>query len=140
MGARVYRNAEKEIGWFDIHLTEAGRGDALLRGMNPVERVFHWHGDTFDLPSDARLLAYSHRTAHQAYLIGRAIYGLQFHLEVTPAMIVDWSKEDEDCGDVLELSSPIDPWLNDARCREAAQRVFGQWCDMLSPAIAIVRT
>ncbi len=134
LGGRVYRNAEKEIGWFDIHLTDEGRRDPMLEQLAPVERVFHWHGDTFDLPSEAVLLAWSQRTARQAYRIGRGIYGLQFHLEVTPAMIVDWSIEDENCGDVRELSAPLDPWLNYARCREIASSVFGKWCDLFVPA------
>lgn len=134
LGGRVYRNAEKEIGWFDIHLTDEGRCDPLLRQLAPAERVFHWHGDTFDLPPEAFCLAYSQRTARQAYRIGSAIYGLQFHLEVTPAMIVSWSCEDENCGDVRELSAPLDPWLNYVRCREVAYSVFGKWCDLLAPA------
>lgn len=134
LGGRVYRNAEKEIGWFDIHLTDEGRRDPMLEQLAPVERVFHWHGDTFDLPSEAVLLAWSQRTARQVYRIGRGIYGLQFHLEVTPAMIVDWSIEDENCGDVRELSAPLDPWLNYARCREIASSVFGKWCDLFVPA------
>ncbi len=134
LGGRVYRNAEKEIGWFDLHLTEAGQRDPMLGDLAPVERVFHWHGDTFDLPPGAELLAYSERTPHQAYRLGRAIYGLQFHLEVTPAMIANWSQEDENCGDMRELSAPLDPWSNHARCREAAEAVFGAWCEMLGRA------
>jgi GMP synthase (glutamine-hydrolysing) len=138
-GGRVYRNAEKEIGWFDIHLTEEGRLDPMLGGLAPSENVFHWHGDTFDLPRGAVLLAYSQRTARQAYRVGSAIYGLQFHLEVTPEMIVDWSDEDQNCGDVKELGAPLDPWLNYARCREVALPAFGEWCEMLAPAKLISR-
>jgi GMP synthase-like glutamine amidotransferase len=139
LGGRVYRNAEKEIGWFDIHLTEEGRHDPVLGGLAPSENVFHWHGDTFDLPQESLLLAYSQRTARQAFRIGRAIYGLQFHLEVTPAMIVDWSNQDGNCGDVKELNAPLDPCLNYTRCREIALPVFGEWCDMLAPAKPISR-
>jgi GMP synthase (glutamine-hydrolysing) len=139
LGGRVYRNAEKEIGWFDIHLTEEGRRDPMLGGLAPSENVFHWHGDTFDLPTEAVLLAYSQRTERQAYRIGPVIYGLQFHLEVTPEMIVDWSDEDENCGDVKELSAPLDPWLNYARCHEIAHSAFGKWCDMVAPADSISR-
>jgi GMP synthase (glutamine-hydrolysing) len=139
LGGRVYRNAEKEIGWFDIHLTEEGRRDPVLEGLAPSENVFHWHGDTFDLPREAVHLAYSQRTARQAYRIGSAIYGLQFHLEVTPEMIVDWSDQDENCGDVKELSSPLDPCFNYARCREIGLPAFGEWCDMLAPAKPVSR-
>src|SRR5690242_17631942 len=53
MGARVYKNSTKEIGWFDVQLTDAGRRDALLSGLDSPEAVFHWHGETFDLPDGA---------------------------------------------------------------------------------------
>src|SRR5579872_2563242 len=57
LGARVYRNAVKEIGWFDLHLTDAGRHDPVLSGLDGPETVFHWHGETFDLPHGAQWLA-----------------------------------------------------------------------------------
>lgn len=131
LGGRVYRNCEKEIGWFDIRLTEAGAEDPVLGKLGPAETVFHWHGDTFDLPAGAELLASSERTPHQAFRAARAVYGLQFHLEVTPEMISDWSGQDANCGDVRELGELPDPWRNQARCRKAAEAVFGGWCDLL---------
>jgi GMP synthase (glutamine-hydrolysing) len=136
MGARVYRNSEKEIGWFEIELTEAGRRDRILRSLAPSETVFHWHSDTFDLPPGAEWLARSARTPHQAFRLAPSVYGLQFHLEVTPAMIVDWSREDQNRGDMEAVGAPLDPWLNHARCRNAAFTVFGEWCGMLVPAAA----
>lgn len=132
LGGRVYRNAEKEIGWFDIHLTAAGLRDPMLGHLAPVETVFHWHGDTFDLPPGAECLASSQRTRHQAYKVGPSIYGLQFHLEVTPEMIADWSQESENCGDMEALEAPFDPWFNHPRCRDAAHSVFGEWCEILT--------
>src|ERR1039457_2935720 len=108
LGSRVYRNAVKEIGWFDIHLTEAGARDAPFPGIRPVETVFHWHGETFDLPPGAQWLAYSEACRNQAFRAGANTYGLQFHLEVTPAMIEDWCARDANRGDV-------DPRRNAAR-------------------------
>jgi GMP synthase (glutamine-hydrolysing) len=130
-GARVYRNHQKEIGWFDIRLTEAGAADRLFAGVNPVESVFHWHGETFDLPRDAAWLAYSERCRHQAFRIGGTVYGLQFHLEVTPEMIADWCAQDANCGDVRELESLPDPRHNRARLEELSGAVFGAWCGLL---------
>lgn len=133
LGGRVYRNWRKEIGWYEIELTEEGRSDPVLGPVGRAETVFHWHGDTFDLPSEAVLLAASKITPHQAYRLGHFTYGLQFHLEVTPGMIVDWSKEDANCGDLQELVGPLEPYYNYSQCRQLAYSVFGQWCVMLSP-------
>jgi len=131
LGGRVYRNPQKEIGWFDIRLTEAASTDALFSGVNPLETVFHWHGETFELPAGATHLAYSDACRNQAFRVGSNVYGLQFHLEVTPAMIADWCAQDENCGDVRELDAPIDPWLHAERLARLSQSVFGRWCDLL---------
>jgi GMP synthase (glutamine-hydrolysing) len=132
LGASVYRNTAPEIGWFDIHFTQAAQNDPVFSGLNPVETVFHWHSDTFDLPSGAELLARSERTERQAFRCGHGVYGLQFHLEVTPGMISNWCEEDQNCGDVRELSALPDPETNRRRINQIAQQVFGQWCDLIA--------
>jgi len=131
LGARVYRNSVGEIGWFDVHPTEAAHKDPLLRGLGDSETVFHWHGETFDLPRDATLLACSERCPNQAFRVGSRVYGLQFHLEVTPEMIGDWCRQDANCGDVRELESLPDPHHNAARLAELSRLVFGAWADLL---------
>ena len=131
LGARVYRNPVKEIGWFDVYLTEAGRQDPLLCTLGVPETVLEWHGDTFDLPSGAEWLARSEGCRNQAFRLGSSLYGLQFHLEVTPEMIVDWCAQDANCGDVRELDGPIDPYRNAARLAQLSRRVFGRWCALL---------
>jgi GMP synthase-like glutamine amidotransferase len=82
MGARVYSNREREIGWFPITLVQplGGQASAPLRETT----VFHWHGETFDLPPGAVHLARSSGCEHQAFQVGRQVIGLQFHLETTP--------------------------------------------------------
>jgi GMP synthase-like glutamine amidotransferase len=131
LGARVYPNPVKEIGWFDIHPTAAALDDPLFAGLSGPETVFHWHGQTFDLPPGGVLLASSQACAHQAYRVGAAVYGLQFHLEVTPEMIADWCRQHLNRGDVRELAAPLDPLRNQARLAELADLVFGRWCDLL---------
>ena len=131
LGARVYRNPVKEIGWFPVHPTEAGRRDPLLSALNPAETVLQWHGETFDLPAGAEWLAYSELCLNQAFRTGAHIYGLQFHLEVTPAMIADWCAQDANCGDVRELETPIDPNLHASRLAGLAGTVFGRWANLL---------
>jgi GMP synthase (glutamine-hydrolysing) len=131
LGARVYRNAEREIGWFDIHLANGAIGDPVFSGLQKCETVFHWHSDTFDLPAGAELLARSDRTERQAFRYGSTCYGIQFHLEVTPQMIVNWCEQDENCGDMRELEAPPDPQFNRMRLHDVARLVFGQWCELL---------
>jgi GMP synthase-like glutamine amidotransferase len=131
LGAAVRRNPVKEIGWFDIHLTEAGGADPLFHGLARSENVFHWHGETFDLPPGAAHLAYSNACTNQAFRVGTTVYGLQFHLEVTPAIIADWCVQDANCGDVRELDRAIDPRHNAARLALLSEKVFGAWCEFL---------
>ena len=132
LGAPVYRNPVKEIGWFPVHWTDAASTDPLLAGLSAPETIFHWHGETFDLPSGADRLAYSQRCRNQAFRMGPKAWAFQFHLEVTPAMIADWCDEDANCGDVRELDHAIDPCVNAPRLAELAALVFDRWCALLS--------
>lgn len=92
LGADVRKSPEKEIGWYDVHLTEAGSTDALLSHFKKKEKVLQMHGDTFDVPKGSTHLAYSEICAGQAFRYGAKAYGLQFHLEVDQAMIQRWLK------------------------------------------------
>ena len=85
LGARVYPN-EKEIGYYTVQLTPEGKANPLFKGFDSDVRVLQWHGDAFDLPRDASLLATSPLCRHQAFAYENA-YGLLFHLELTPAMV-----------------------------------------------------
>lgn len=81
LGAAVYPGPDKEIGWFPLLAEPAVAGTFAF----PASRdVFHWHGETFDLPPGAVHLARSAGCRHQAFQIGRRAIGLQFHLETTP--------------------------------------------------------
>ena len=82
MGARVYPNAEKEIGWFPVKGVSSVGGSTFR--FPPSVEVFHWHGDTFDLPIGAVHLARSEGCENQAFQLDRLVIGLQFHLETTP--------------------------------------------------------
>lgn len=131
LGARVYRNPFKEVGWFPVHPTTGGKNDRLLSALESPETVLQWHGETFELPAGAEWLAYSGLCRNQAFRVGNHVYGLQFHLEVTPAMIADWCAQDANCGDVRELEAPIDPNLHSSRLAELARTVFGRWGESL---------
>jgi GMP synthase (glutamine-hydrolysing) len=82
LGARVYANPQKEIGWFPIELNPP---NVRLHPLNVLPQrvtVFHWHGDTFDLPKGAMHLARSRACENQAFAVGNHVVGLQFHLEM----------------------------------------------------------
>ena len=57
LGAQAYRNAERAIGWFDMHFANGAASDPVFTGLQQPEAVFHWHSDVFDLPAGAELLA-----------------------------------------------------------------------------------
>ena len=91
-GAAVTKSPHKEIGWFEVELTEAGGRDSLFHGLPETFAVFQWHEDTFAMPQGASLLATSELCRNQAFRMGDSAYGLQFHVEVTPEMIGAWAK------------------------------------------------
>jgi GMP synthase (glutamine-hydrolysing) len=103
LGSRVYPIPVKEIGWYEIELTNDGQGDLLFHTCQPTETVFQWHGDTFDLPAETVQLARSSQCENQAFRFSRGVYGLQFHLEVTPEIVNDWLGEPGNCGELAEL-------------------------------------
>ncbi len=90
MGGKVYPGNLKEIGWCDIEITENGSRD-IFNGITTLKnKVFQWHGDSFQLPDSAIILAKSD-TYIQAFRINTAI-GIQFHIEVNESMIGEWIK------------------------------------------------
>ena len=89
LGARVYSGQEKEIGWSPVKLSNAGRHSAL-NYLLPDYMVFHWHGDTFDLPEGSIHLASSSKYENQAFAWGKYSLALQFHPEVTARSLEKW--------------------------------------------------
>ena len=87
LGARVYAGERREVGWAPVKLTEEGREDGVFGVLDAELIVFHMHGDTYELPADARHLARSALYEQQAFRWGDVVYGLQFHLEFTETMI-----------------------------------------------------
>jgi GMP synthase (glutamine-hydrolysing) len=103
LGAKVYAGSEKEIGWYDIELQGDGVRDPLIKSLalHPRARdfwkkfkVFHWHGETFDLPEGAERIARSVLYPNQAFRYGRNAYAFQFHIEVRKETIYEWLKNE----------------------------------------------
>ncbi|NJS40776.1 MAG: type 1 glutamine amidotransferase [Rhodobacteraceae bacterium] len=89
-GATNHLGTAPEFGWVDVTLTEAGREDPVLSQVPDTFPIFQWHSDTFTLPEGATHLATSAGAAHQAFRIGRATYGTQFHFEASRPVVADW--------------------------------------------------
>lgn len=84
MGGKVYQNPEFEIGWFPVRTLEPARRRPLFSHLPGEFTALHWHGDTFDLPPGATLLASTGACANQAFVCEDNVVGLQFHIEVRP--------------------------------------------------------
>ena len=91
LGARVYPGSAPEVGLLPVTLTDEGLADPVFAGMPRELLSLQWHGDTFDLPDGSALLAGSPAYPNQAFRFGTAAYGVQFHLEVSPALAREWA-------------------------------------------------
>jgi GMP synthase-like glutamine amidotransferase len=103
MGARVYPLVvgdpplgHREVGWGPVRFVKTAREEPVLAGLHEAEVVLHWHGDSFDLPPGAVLLASTLPCQNQMFRLGSRAYGLQFHVEVTRELVLDWVREDAD--------------------------------------------
>jgi GMP synthase-like glutamine amidotransferase len=108
MGAKVYPNSEKEIGWYPVQgVTD--EADAVFNFPKELE-VFHWHGETFDLPQGAVRLAQSTGCVNQAFQLDKHVIGLQFHLETTPdsaKAIVENCRDELVAGEYIQSETDI---------------------------------
>jgi GMP synthase-like glutamine amidotransferase len=120
LGAKVYRNPQREIGWYEIELLPAAAQDCLFEGREVKETVFHWHNDTFDQPDGAVQLAESPSCNQQAFRVGKFTYGLQFHVEMVPSLMELWLREHEGAVSTASGSDRIDT----AAIRSAAPAAF----------------
>jgi GMP synthase (glutamine-hydrolysing) len=91
LGARVYPGPAPEVGVLPVTLTDDALADPVFGGLPRELLTLQWHGDTFDLPESATRLAGSDAYPNQAFRVGRAAYGLQFHLEVSVELATEWA-------------------------------------------------
>jgi GMP synthase (glutamine-hydrolysing) len=119
LGAEVYRSRQTEIGWYQVDLLPAAAEDRLFKNRGNRETVFHWHGETFDLPTGAVHLAQSPQCRQQAFRYGERAYGLQFHAEMVPELMELWLRDFVD-GETPSAGEGIDP----AAIRAAATAAF----------------
>jgi GMP synthase (glutamine-hydrolysing) len=135
LGAPVYPGPTKEIGWGEVRLADAGL-DSPLRHLAQTP-VLHWHGDTFDLPIGAELLASTHAYVNQAFRVGPRVLGLQFHAEIVGGRLEQWL-----IGHASELATAgVNPQTLRAETarsagalEEAGRRLFAEWLSGLGEA------
>jgi GMP synthase (glutamine-hydrolysing) len=139
LGAQVRAGPEPEVGLMKVSLTSEGREDPVFAGLPDDLQTLQWHGDTFDVPDGAVLLAGSAAYPNQAFRFRRA-YGVQFHLEVSREMALAW-------GEVPTYAEALDtalgagalPRLVDELDRngpgmlEHGRLLFGNWLDATVP-------
>jgi GMP synthase (glutamine-hydrolysing) len=92
LGARVYKGPKPEVGIMPVFLTSSARDDAVFSGLPPELLTFQWHGETFDLPEGAVLLATSPAYPNQAFRWKEKAYGVQFHVEISADLAKQWSQ------------------------------------------------
>jgi GMP synthase (glutamine-hydrolysing) len=137
LGARVYPGPRPEIGMVPVRLTDGARDDPLFHDVAEELVTFQWHGETFDVPPGGVLLAESDMFPNQAFRWGRRAYGIQFHLEVSPALARAW-------GDVPEYSDSLERTLGPGALNglvaqlehgsremvDVGRRLFERWLDL----------
>jgi len=134
LGARVYPGTRKEIGWFPLTLTKAALTDGLFASAPGSFWALHWHGDVFDLPSDAVSLARSDLTLHQAFRFEKNTYGFLFHLEagvdhvraMTSTFATDLATDDIDGSAIVETARDKDDEVG-----KIAELLFGNFAGLL---------
>jgi GMP synthase-like glutamine amidotransferase len=143
LGARVYPGTQPEVGVLPVALTDEGRSDPVFAGLPAEFPTLQWHGDTFDLPEDATLLASSPAYPNQAFRVGRTAYGVQFHVEVTEQMAREWAEVPAyaEYADRVLGAGGIDRLMADFDAArdgmlDAGRRMFERWVEI---AVAVPR-
>jgi GMP synthase-like glutamine amidotransferase len=116
LGSDVYKGPKEEIGWQHIELSGDGIRDPFMKklAIHPSVgdfwrkfKVFHWHGDTFEIPIGAVLLASSELYKNQAFRYKNNVYGFQFHIEVTKEMIKEWFENRPEADSIVKETDGI---------------------------------
>jgi GMP synthase (glutamine-hydrolysing) len=137
LDGKVFRGDKPEVGLLPVSLTAEAAADPVFADAPNQFLAFHWHGDTFTLPTNAVLLASSSAYPHQAFRWGRRAYGVQFHLEVSQDMARDWLDVPEYAQALNEVLGPGSgaPLIEqfgeyDARLRGQGRLLFERWLDL----------
>lgn len=133
LGANVYAGKQKEIGWHKVRLTLSAPEDPLWNEAPQEFEGFHWHGDLFDLPENAQLIASSNLTDCQAFRYGAKVYATLFHMEIEKTMIEEWSSRFKD--ELSETGQTGDQLLDAAEkhldnLQSIGKAVYAKWAGL----------
>lgn len=130
LGGKITSNTDKEIGWFPIQLTDEGKETTIFGNKGIDFPVFHWHGDTFNIPQHCMRLAYSEGCNNQAFLYSDKVLGLQFHLEVTSDSLSEMISNGEDelvSGKYIQSAQEIKDGIGFIeKCNSLLEDIFDQ--------------
>jgi len=130
LGAKVTHNPHREIGWFPLQISANATDHPIAKILATCTNVFHWHGDTFDLPANAQLIASSQACKHQAFVVENQIYGFQFHLETTEAsasaLIQHCAEDLDNSAYVQSADEMLDNKSRFAAINKAMSAIFNQ--------------
>jgi GMP synthase-like glutamine amidotransferase len=134
LDGRVGSNPVKEIGWGELRITDADAARAWLGDTRAPLMAFHWHGETFTLPSGAtRILASAH-CSNQAFVLNDRHIGMQCHVEMTPELIASWcaSGADEIAASPGPAVQTVEEIQADVPARVAAlhtlaDKIYSRW-------------
>jgi GMP synthase (glutamine-hydrolysing) len=136
LGGRVAQNEEREIGWCDVELTEAGRTDPVISSFASTQTVFQWHEDGISLPAGADNLARSPASHVQAFRYGDHAYGFQFHLEVNASLVERWLTVPANQPMLAAEAGRVDPETIRQQTKERigalqklSRQTFSRWID-----------
>jgi len=124
-GGKVRKHILAEFGFLEVQLTEQGKRDPLFSDLPGYQNVFHWHEDTFDLPTGAILLATSNTTENQAFRYGERAYGLQYHIEIDDNTLNTWLYNPE-CKESLLEKHGMQLYIATEQARSALLPVYQQ--------------
>jgi GMP synthase (glutamine-hydrolysing) len=138
LGAPVHRHRQAEIGWYDLHVSAAGRSDAVLGAAGERLPVFQWHSYSYGLPTGATHLARTDTCEQQAFRFGGTAYGFQFHLEADEAVIERWLRLPSFRAELAAAGLPTDEQGIRAETaklvaatRRSADAVFNNFLDLI---------
>jgi GMP synthase-like glutamine amidotransferase len=140
LGARVYPGPKAEVGLLPVELTDEGRADPVFGALPTSLLTLQWHGDTFDLPEGAVRLAGSTAYPNQAFRVGAAAYGVQFHLEVSPELAREWAEVPAYAAALERVLGPgaLDDLIGKLETQAAVvlghgRALFERWLDLAVP-------